>query len=604
MDNLDYGIIGNCRSSALISKTGSIDWACLPDFNSSSAFAKLLDEKKGGEFSFIVDDDYEIKQSYIDNTNILVTRFKKNKSIFEVVDFMPRFIEGDRYHYPADIVRFIRHVSGAPECRVNYNPKLGYAKHETLNSIESNYIKSSTENGTYESIYLYSDLNLNQVFHGERIKIKKNHYFLVSYNQKILEPDVDKIYLEFERTKVYWLDWAHRTKKFRRYNDEIMRSALVLKLLTYQKSGSILAAATTSLPETIGEVRNWDYRYCWIRDASMTISILTNLGHFSAAERFLNFILDLIPFKDEKVQIMYGIRGEKKLTERILEHLDGYEGSKPVRVGNAAYIQKQNDIYGVLLDVILKNFRLFENDIARSEELWTIVRSLVKIVEKNWRKPDMGIWELRTSKKHFVFSKVLCWTALDRGAKIAHLLGKDSYAEDWAKTREVIKNDILKKGWNNEIKSFTQSYGSDAVDAANLLMATYGFIEPKDPLYVMTVKKTRERLCKDGLMYRYKNEDDFGLPSSSFTVCTFWMIKSLYLIGEKEEAKKMFEKLISYSNHLGLLSEDIDFKSKRLLGNFPQAYSHLALIDSAIVLSDMEFEEDEKLINALEKTKR
>jgi GH15 family glucan-1,4-alpha-glucosidase len=387
--------------------------------------------------------------------------------------------------------------------------------------------------------------------------------------------------------------------KFSKYNEEIIRSSLVLKLLTYQKSGAILAAITTSLPESLGEVRNWDYRFCWIRDASMVISILTTIGHYSSAERFLNFIINVIPYKDEKIQIMYGIRGEKKLVEKELPWLSGYQGSKPVRIGNAAYLQKQNDIYGVLIDVIYNYFKLFRNTLANSEELWTVVRTLARTVINNWMKPDSGIWEYRNQGRHFTFSKVLCWVALDRGVKIAELLGKKTTAQEWARIRDVIKRNILKKGWNPELNSFTQSYGSEDIDAANLLMANYGFIDALDPKYVMTVQKTREILSKDGLMYRYRSPDDFGEPNSSYTVCTFWMIKSLFLIGEKSAAEEMFRTVLSYGNHLGLFSEDIDFATKRLLGNFPQAYSHLALIDTAITLSGEEVSDETKLMNIL-----
>ena len=390
--------------------------------------------------------------------------------------------------------------------------------------------------------------------------------------------------------------------QFSKYREEIIRSSLVLKLLTYQKSGAILAAVTTSLPEAIGEVRNWDYRFCWIRDASMVISVLTNLGHYSSAERFLKFILNVIAYKDEKIQIMYGIRGEKILKERELPWLEGYEGSKPVRVGNAAYLQKQNDIYGVLIDVIHHYFKLFRNTLAISEELWTVVRALVWTVRTTWCEPDRGIWEYRNREEHFTFSKMLCWVALDRGVKIAELLGKKATAAEWALTRDTIKRDILSKGWNEELQAFTQYYGGDGLDAANLLMADYGFLATDDPRYVQTVRQTQAILSKDGLMYRYRSCDDFGEPSSSFTVCSFWMIKSLFLIGERAEAEEMFQRLLGYGNHLGLFSEDLDFTTKRLLGNFPQAYSHLALIDTAIILSGQDVTEETQLMNLLKKT--
>lgn len=600
MNNLNYGVIGNCKSAALISQSGSMDWCCLPEFDSTSVFAKILDKNIGGSFEIIVDKEYEISQSYIYKTNILVTKFIYGENQFEVVDFMPRYkSEENGYYAPPDVIRFIKYVSGNPVFKVKYDPKLEYAAYPTKTSIEKEYIKSYTKKGPYNSVYLYTNLNFEKVVQSHEIELKDDAFFLLSYNQKILEQNVERAFLKLERTKVYWLNWSERTKRFKKYNDEVLRSALVLKLLSYNKTGAVLAAITTSLPETIGEIRNWDYRFCWIRDASMVIKIMTDLGHQNMARRYLDFVIDIIPEKDEKIQIMYGINREKKLTEKILGHLEGYESSAPVRIGNDAYRQKQNDIYGILVDVIYQHFSLYDTSLQNSEELWTIVRSIVKIVKDNWDKPDRGIWEIRTEHKHFTFSKVLCWVAIDRAMKIAKLVNKRNYIKDWSELAEKIKQDTISKAWNEQIGAFTQSYDSDDLDASTLLMEPYGFIEADDPRYVSTVKETQKQLCKNGLMYRYKNKDDFGQPSSSFTICTFWMINSLYKIGEKEQATKVFEQLLSYSNHLGLFSEDIDFKSKRLLGNFPQAYSHLALIETAMNISGGRITRDEKIIESM-----
>ena len=314
----------------------------------------------------------------------------------------------------------------------------------------------------------------------------------------------------------------------------------------------------------------------------MVIKIIAKLGHQRIVKNFIDFIVNLIPNKNEKLQIMYGIDGQKTLTEKILKHLSGYKNSKPVRIGNAAYIQKQNDIYGILVDAIHFQIEKFKDISYKHEQLWSIVKSVVWVVEKNWKKPDKGIWEFRNEDQHFTFPKLLCWVAIDRAIKISNLIKNGRKSDKWKILREEIKNDIHLNAWNPKIKAFTQSYGSDFLDASVLLMESYGFIDCKDPKYVDTVKAIERELLFDGLLFRYKNNDDFGEPKSSFTVCTFWYINSLFKIGEETKAKNLFDQLVSNSNHMGLFSEDLDFKTKKMLGNFPQAYSHLALIETAM----------------------
>ncbi len=587
LTNLDYGIIGNCKTAALVSRTGCIDWCCLPDFNSASCFAHILDKDNGGFFSVEPVGNYRIEQTYLNRTNILRTRFTSGKNAFELLDFMPRYInDGGNYHCPPDIIRYLRVLSGQPRVRIHYNPRPNYAEHPVEVQLTSFYIKHHTVAGRYESVYLYSDLPFEDILEQAPITLERDCFLLVSYNQKLTPPTVDWVELEFERTKVYWMGWTAKTNLLTKYPAQVERSALVLKLLAHQKSGAILAAVTTSLPETIGEQRNWDYRYCWVRDAAMTINILTRLGHYNVARRFLNFILDIVPFKDEKVQILYSINPRRKADEYELPWLSGYENSKPVRVGNAALKQKQNDIYGILMDAIYQSLVLFSNTLDNKEDLWTVVRTLTRHVKRSWRKLDSGIWEFRTERKHFVFSKILCWVAMDRAARIAAFLDKLPEAMSYIKLREEIKQDILEKGCAPKTGALTQFYGGRSMDAANLLAAHYGFLDTDDPVFVSTVKQTYKDLCVDGLMYRYREPDDFGKPKSSFTVCTFWMIKSLYQIGEKKKAQQLFDDILAHTNHLGLLSEDMDFKTKRLLGNFPQGYSHIALIDTALALSD------------------
>lgn len=590
MNNLNYGVIGNCRSAALISDKGSVDWFCLPDFDSPSVFARILDNEKGGFFSFVVDDNYKITQKYLYRTNILCREYKSNKGSFEVIDFMPRYKTSENdYFIPAEIYRYIRYISGAPAFKIHYNPVFNYAREEVSHLIEGNHIRTYSNSTPTDCIFLYSSLNLDDILKENEITFDRHQFLLLSYNQKLIEIDIDRVYLEYQRTKVYWLNWTNRSKKFEKYTEEIIRSLLVLKIMSFQSSGAVLAALTTSIPETIGAVRNWDYRFCWLRDASMSIDTLLKMGHYNAAQRFLTFIKGILKTKHDSFQIMYGIRGERELSETDLSHLAGYENSRPVRVGNEAYLQSQNDVFGYLLNVIYKYYKFFPGTLDEIEDMWEIVRNISRVILTSWEKPDKGIWEIRNNEKHFVFSKVMSWVAMDRASEIACLLDKKIYAETWREIADDIKADILMNGWKEDLQTFTQTYDNSDMDASLLLMAEYGFIDAEDPKYRKTVIAIKEALFNNGLMYRYKNSDDFGNPTSSFTICTFWLIQSLFRIGMKEEAKNIFENLLTYGNHVGLFSEGIDFSTRRLLGNFPQAYSHLALINTAILFSEEKF---------------
>lgn len=586
MKDLNYGVIGNCRSAALVSKYGSIDWLCLPDFDSPSIFAKLLDEKKGGSFSIEVSESYTIVQEYKPGTNILKTTFASPEGVFDLLDFMPRYRTSDTTYYTSpELYRFIKYVSGKPRFKVIYDPVLNYAQEEAVLVKRNNYIRTSSKVNDKDNIYLYSSLDFDAILNQEEIELNKDEFLFLSYNQKLVTVDINRVRLEYQRTKVYWLNWSYRSKRFETYGEEIGRSLLVLKLMSFQSSGAVLAALTTSVPETLGEVRNWDYRFCWIRDASMSIETLLKMGHPNAAGRFLGFIKSILKVKYDQFQIMYGIRGERTLTEEVLTHLDGYGNSRPVRVGNAAFSQKQNDSLGYLMDVIYSYYQYFPGNLDEVEEMWEIVRNIVKTVFAEWRNKDQSIWEFRNIEGHFVFSKVMCWVALDRAIKIARLLNKEDYAILLEEEANTIYEDVCTKGWDEELQSFTQSYDNKDMDASLLLMEQYGFISANDERYISTVKRIQKELSHNGLMYRYKNHDDFGQPSSSFTICTFWMVRALYVIGEQEEALHLFNQLLTYSNHLGLFSEDLDFESKRQLGNFPQAYSHLALINTAALFS-------------------
>lgn len=586
-NSFNYGAIGNCRSAALISETGSIDWCCLPDFDSPSVFARLLDTQIGGHFAILAAPNYRINQFYIERTNILCTQFESDCDAFEVIDFMPRYkTSDDKYFTPAEIYRYIRPIKGTPRFSVEYRPALNYARDEVAHTFEDNRVRSYSLQNPTDCIYLYSNLDLQDCITGKEMTLETASFFLVSYNQKLIEIDMQRVYLEYQRTKVYWLNWVNRSKRYDAYDKQIVRSLLILKIMSYQNTGAILAALTTSLPETIGEVRNWDYRFCWLRDASMSIDTLLRMGQNTAAQRFLQYIKTILQSKSDSFQIMYGIRGERTLTESELSHLCGYENSRPVRIGNAAYHQRQNDVFGYMLNVICQYYEHFPGTLDEIEDIWEIVRNIARTVATHWELPDKGIWEIRNEGKHFVFSKVMCWVAMDRATKIACLLNRPYYENTWRDIANDIKADVLQNGWNAQINSFTQYYGATDVDASLLLMAEYGFIDPHDSQYQSTVMAIYNSLYHNGLMYRYRNQDDFGLPSSSFTICTFWMIQALHRIGHVQQAQTMFDQLLQYSNSLGLFSEDIDFETKRLLGNFPQAYSHLALINTATLFSN------------------
>ena len=587
MANLDYGVVGNCKTAALISKEGSIDWLCFPVFDSPSVFSKLLDNDKGGSFSFIVSDGYRITQNYFKETNILGTRFASDEGVFEVLDFMPRYkTREDEYYIPSEIYRYVRLIEGKPRFRINYTPVMNYARDSVIHKKFTDFIRTfSLADGT-DNIYLYSSIDFDSILNQEEIILEQDQYMLLSYSQKLANIDINRAYLEYQRTKIYWLNWNNRSRKFVEYNDYICRSLLALKLMCYESSGAIMAALTTSIPETIGEVRNWDYRFCWIRDASMSIETLIELGHHSTAKRFMSFVKDILKSKSDSLQIMYGIDGSRTLKEEILPHLAGYENSQPVRIGNAAYFQKQNDTFGYLMDVIHSYYFRFPGTLGELEEMWEVVKSIIRTVYIVWRNPDQSIWEFRNIEKHFVFSKVMCWVALDRAIEIAKLLNQADYVSAWQKEAMAIKEDVMLNGWNDQIQSFTQAYDNTHMDSSLLLMEQYGFIDAGNDRYIKTVKRIKDELYHNGLMYRYKVDDDFGLPSSAFTICTFWLTRALFMIGEKGEARKIFDQLLTYSNHLGLFSEDLDFETKRMMGNFPQAYSHLALIKTALLFSE------------------
>lgn len=586
MKNYDYAIIGNCTSAALVSSECSIEWLCLPYFDSPSVFGRILDNGIGGHFRISAVDIVNVRQNYLPHTPILRTVFETKDGVFEIRDYMPRFMTArEEYYCPSEIHRNILLISGNPKIIVELKPKPNYAVSGANFLYEEGYLKITSQKGEYNSFYLYSNLDLRKIVEGSPIELKGTSYLLLSYHEKLERIDTDKIYIEYEKTKTYWLDWVYRTKLPDKYRDMVVRSAITLKLLTYQKTGAVLAAPTTSLPEIIGKTRNWDYRYCWIRDASMIVDLYARIGHLRSATRYMNFVLNRMLLKHDRISVVYGINGERILKERTLDHLSGYESSKPVRVGNDAYLQEQNDLYGQLIEAIYTYFVINrKGSISLDEEIWTIVRSMAYSVTNKWKEPDNGIWERRGASQHYVHSKVMSWVAMDRAAKIAQFIGKPKYAEGWFKMAAIIKNDILEKGWNERMQSFTMAYGSDELDAANLLMLHYGFLEKNDPKMISTVNQSYKYLVKNGYSFRYAEEDGFGVPENSFIVCTFWMINALYLIGDHQRCRAMFEKVLTCANRFGLFSEDVEITTNRLTGNFPQGYSHLALIQTILLL--------------------
>lgn len=581
-----YGIIGNCISAALVSDDASIDWLCMPHYDSPSICAKLLDAEKGGSFKITGVNTTQITQEYVRHTAILKTRVETAEGVFDIYDFMPRYIMSDHEYYcPSEVQRNILVISGKPRIKVHIDLRPNNATTGAKIIEENEYLKYVNESGDYHSFYLYTNIDFKKITGHEEITLSGTSYLVLSYHQKVLPFNADRNYLEFERTKSYWLGWVANPNMPEAHREWIIRSLITLKLLMYQRTGAVIAAPTTSLPEIVGQERNWDYRYCWIRDASMIIELFSRLGHFHSSSRYMGFILNQMLSKQDNIAVMYSIHGEKVLEEKALAHLSGYRNSRPVRVGNNAYKQIQNDLYGELIDAIFTYFTInHRKGFHFDQELWTVVRTLVNRSAKVWEKPDNGIWEYRGQPQHFVFSKLMNWVAMDRAAKIARFIGKTKYAQECFERAYAIREDILTKGWNAEKEAFTMYYGSSAADAAVLLMLHYGFLEPDDPRMIKTIEFCHRELLKDGHVMRYTHDDDFGKPQNAFVLCTFWMAKALYLVGRKEEARTLFRSALAAANPLGLFSEGYNPREKCQVGNFPQGYSHMAFIQTALLL--------------------
>lgn len=575
----DYGIIGNLHTTALISIKGSIDFLCLPRFDSPSVFTQLLDAGKGGCFSFICqDDNTNFKQLYLPGTNILVTRFLSKDGIAEITDFMPIAKKEDDFA----IFRRLKGVYGNHRIVVNITPSFDYARGGCVatEAPDGNGYILSDPSGKQPAMRLITKAKLSITDQGLTGNLNLAAGEDIDF---ILTLDIGKPFRldwirHFHKTRDFWSAWVAKSTYRGRWRESVMRSALTLKLLTSSHFGSTVAAATFGLPETIGGERNWDYRFTWIRDSAFTMYAFLRLGYREEAEAFVGWIEQQCM---DNLQLMYGIDGRKDLEEISLDHLEGYMGSQPVRIGNGAYDQQQMDIYGELIDTIY----LYNNAGGSiTNEFWKAIRGLVEYVIAHWRDKDHGIWEVRSGKQRFLHSAVCCWVAIDRAMKIGEARSLPHPRSKWRTIRDEIYQEIYDDFWNEEKGFYPQFLGSDTVDASALLMPLLRFVSSKEPRWLKTFAAIEEKLSADVLIFRYKQEhgatDGLEGEEASFTICSFWYAECLARIGRVEEATLVMQKLLGYGNHLGLFSEEIGIHGEQL-GNFPQAFSHLSLISAA-----------------------
>ena len=604
-----HGLIGDMHTAALVGMNGSIDWLCLPDFDSPSVFASILDDKIGGEFRIApVDEDVAVKQYYLPVTNVLVTRFMSNEGVVELMDFMPIRDEsavGGR----SIIVRRVTGIRGRIRMRMICDPAFNYAR----DSHDARVTRRRSGGESQDNIALFASNNIGIGLRStiplevrgdgaacEFECVEKQRIIFVLGQLTEHDPDGSGLsaYAEDEslkRTIDYWRNWISGCTYTGRWREMVHRSALALKLLTYEPTGAMVAAPTTSLPETPGGVRNWDYRYTWIRDASFTVYAFLRIGFRDEAIRFMEWIQARCEELEsgESLRIMYGIDGRADLPEQTLDHLEGYEGARPVRIGNDASNQIQLDIYGELLDCLYS----YDKHVSPiSHDLWLHMEKLVDWVCDNWHIEDEGIWEVRGGRRHFVYSKVMCWVAVHRALRMATARGFPIDREKWERVQGEIYTEIMERGWNEELKSFTQSYDGDTLDASNLSLSFLFFLSPTDPRFLSTLDAIMKApseggLLSNGLVYRYNVEHaDDGLEGEegAFSICTFWLVEALTRSGQTdrgrlEKARLIFEQMLGYANHLGLYAEEIG-PLGQALGNFPQAFTHVSLISSAFNL--------------------
>ena len=596
----NYGLIGNMRTSALVGMNGSIDWFCFPHFDSPSIFAAILDHHKGGWFKIAPQGDGAThKQFYWPDTNVLVTRFLSHHGVGQVIDFMPVGLKETDLGYHG-IIRRVQAIRGVLTFKLACHPAFNYGRDPHQTTLTSDGVCFDA-NGI--SLRLGSTIPLQRNGAGVTAEFELHEGHELTFSLQEVERGSDCCVAVaqdqsedlFRQTVEYWRRWLSKCTYRGRWREVVQRSALTLKLLTFDPTGAIVAAPTCSLPEAIGGQRNWDYRYTWIRDAAFTLYGLLRIGFTNEAEKFMHWLEARCHelHADGSLQIMYGIDGRHKLPEETLDHLEGYKRSHPVRVGNGAYNQLQLDIYGELMDSVYL-YNKYGTPI--SYDLWKHLRRLVNWVCDNWQRPDEGVWEVRGGKQHFLYSKLMCWVAIDRALRLAEKRSFPADRDRWLLTRDTIYEEIMQKGWSESRKAFVQRYGSETLDAANLMMPLVFFVSPTDPRMLKTldaINKSPEQggLVANGLVYRYNvNETEDGLDGEegTFNICTFWLVEALTRAGRVDsarldEARLMFEQMLGYANHVGLYAEETGHHGEAL-GNFPQAFTHLALISAAFNL--------------------
>ncbi len=607
----DYAIIGDCHTAALISTSGSIDWYCPERFDQPAVFCRLLDAEKGGPFSVSPAGQFSPSRSYAGETNVLATRFGcENGGQTLLTDFMPihgrgRERRGQDVGTSRQVLRLVEARHQPCTVEVRFKPTFNFAQGETELEMASGkgviarqgdqalvLYCPKLDNPRIENGCFKGELELRS---GERAWLALSPARGVAGVYHAINPDVSV--RDLERTLDYWQRWSAACTFRGPYRDAIMRSALALKLLIYEPTGAMVAAATTSLPESIGGVRNWDYRYTWLRDASLMLYALSTIGYHDEATDFMEWLTESCGANPNVVpQIMFTVDGKRELDERELTHLEGYRGSKPVRVGNGAANQRQHDIFGDLLNAAY-HFRHTIEDAPfppspepherLSHRNWHVLSALVEEAVRHWQEPDSGIWEIRGERRHYVYSKLMCWVAAERGIRLAREHGLPAPFARWQAARDQICATITEYGFNPEMGAFTQVLGGHELDASVLAMPRFGFLPATDPRMQSTIDAIQRDLTRKGLVERYHAEDGLPPGEGTFALCSFWMVDALAISGRLEEAAELFERMLGYANDVGLLSEEIDPVSStdRLLGNFPQAFSHTSLISAAVNLA-------------------